>query len=111
MKKTLFGCLFTAALMLAASAFGANATPKEITVSGLGRCGKCALHESKSCQNTVTVKENGKDVIYWLTKNDVSEDFHDNICRESQPIKVTGVVKEVDGKKEITPSKIELAKD
>ena len=108
MKKIAF--LFTAALFAASSALAADAMAKEVTLVGNGQCAKCALHQTKSCQNTVTVTENGKEQLYYLAKNSVSEDFHDNICRESQQIKVTGTVKEVDGKKEITPSKIELVK-
>lgn len=107
MKKLV--CLI-GALFIAAAAFAADQAPKEVTVVGMGKCAKCALHQAKACQNTVTVSENGKDEVYWLTKNDVSEDFHDNICRGPEQIKVTGTVKEVDGKKEITPTKIELVK-
>jgi len=49
-------------------------------------------------------------VTYYLVRNDVSTKFHENVCKETKKITVTGTVKEVDGKQQLTPSKIELAK-
>jgi hypothetical protein len=40
----------------------------------------------------------------------VSKDFHENICQENKKITATGTVKEVDGKMQLTATKIELAK-
>ncbi len=110
MKKTLLATVVSAAFFAAASLFAAGAAPKEVTIVGMGKCAKCALHQSHECQNTVTVTENGKEETYFLTDNDVSQDFHDNICKKPQQIKVTGTVKEGGEKKEITPTKIELVK-
>jgi len=108
MKKTLLAvllvCSFTMALALKAQA------DDEKTVTGEGKCAKCALKETDSCQNVVQVKEGGKTVTYYLVHNDVSKKFHDNICKETKKITVTGTVKEVDGKQQLTPTKIELAK-
>jgi hypothetical protein len=109
MKKSLFAAA-VAALFATAAVFGASTDSKEVTVVGNGQCAKCALHQTDSCQNTVTVSENGKTEVYYLTQNEVSDDFHDQICKKAQKIKVTGTVKEADGKKEITPSKIEVVK-
>jgi hypothetical protein len=69
------------------------------------------LKETASCQNVIEAKENGKTVKYYLAKNDVSKEFHDNICKESKKVTATGTVKEVDGKKELTAEKIEVVKD
>src|SRR5215472_2999273 len=69
---------------------------KEVTVTGEGKCAKCALKETDSCQNVIEAKEDGKTVKYYVAKNDVAKEFHDNICKES--------------KKVLTASKIELAK-
>src|SRR5437867_11915594 len=108
MKKTLLavllGCRCTMALALKAPADDGK------TVTGEGKCAKCALKETDSCQNVVQVKEGGKTVTYYLVHNDVSKKFHDNICKETKKITVTGTVKEVDGKQQLTPTKIELAK-
>jgi len=82
----------------------------EKTVTGEGKCAKCALKETDSCQNVVQVMEGNKTVTYYLVHNDVSKKFHENICKETKKITVTGTVKEVDGKQQLTPTKIELAK-
>ena len=93
--------------LLAIPAFAAD---KEVTITGLGQCAKCALHESDKCQNTIQTEEHGKKVIYYLTQNDTSKDFHDNICKKSEKVTATGTVSEKDGKKMLTVSKIEAAK-
>jgi len=92
---------------LSSTAFGKE---KEMTITGEGQCAKCALHESKSCQNTITVDEHGKKVTYYLTQNKVSKDFHDHICKSPAKVTATGEVKDVNGKMELTPTKIALAK-
>lgn len=96
------------AAMLATSAFAAD--KKEVTLTGEGKCAKCALHETDKCQNALQVQEDGKTVTYYLAQNKISKDFHENLCKESQKITVTGTVKEKDGKKTLTASKIEAAK-
>ena len=93
--------------LLAIPAFAAD---KEVTITGLGQCAKCALHETDKCQNTIQTEEHGKKVIYYLTENDTSKDFHDNICKKSEKVTATGKVSEKDGKKTLTVSKIEAAK-
>ena len=98
-----------ALLALATPTFSADAS-KEVTVTGEGKCGKCSLKETEKCQNVIEAKENGKTVKYYLTQNATSKEFHDNICKEAKKVTATGTVKEVDGKKELTVSKIELAK-
>ena len=41
---------------------------------------------------------------YWLP-------FHEDVCKQAKKVTASGTVKEVDGKKLLTASKIELAKD
>jgi hypothetical protein len=84
---------------------------KEVTLKGEAKCGKCALKETDSCQNVIETKEDGKTVKYYLAKNDVSKEFHSNVCKETKKVTAKGTVKEVDGKKEFTAKKIELAKE
>lgn len=100
-----------AGLLLAALTVPAIAADAEKTITGTGMCAKCDLHKTDKCQNVVEVeKKNGKKVDYYLVDNDVSKNFHKNICKENKKVKVTGVVKKNDdGKMEITASKIELA--
>ena len=109
MKKSIVVALAVAALTMTLTLKGRAADEK--TVTGEGKCAKCALKESESCQNVVQVKEGDKTVTYYLVHNDVSKDFHKNICKETKKISVTGTVKEVDGKMQLTPTKITLAKE
>jgi hypothetical protein len=103
-----------AVLVLSWTAAPARAD-EEKTITGDAMCAKCALKETDSCQNTITVEESGKKVVYYLAKNDTANKAHKSlgICGASKdaPVKVkaTGTVKEEDGKKVLTASKIEKA--
>ena len=121
MKKLIV--LFTSVvfmLAVAAPSFAAQDEKKEeggkhkgkmVTVTGEGKCGKCALHETEKCQNVIETKEDGKTVKYYLTDNKVSKGFHENLCKESKKVTATGTVKEENGKMILTAKKIDLAKD
>ena len=112
MKKTIVLLTGIAGLFLLAYATPTMAADddagKKVTVTGMGKCAKCALHETDSCQNVIQTEKGGKTVNYYLTKNDVAKEFHSNICKESKKVKATGTVAEVDGKKELTATKIEV---
>src|SRR3989442_1635391 len=114
MKKTSLLITGVAGLLLLALATPTFAAEKEkgkdktVTITGEGKCGKCALHETEKCHNVIqTENKNGKKVTYYLTQNDVSKAFHDNICKESKKVTATGTVKTEDGKKVLTVTKIE----
>ena len=107
MKTTTIASLVAAAFFTAVVAFAAD---KEVSLVGTGQCAKCSLSMTDSCQTAIVVKTDGKEETYLLTQNAVSKDFHENICTTTKEIKVTGVVKESGGKKEITASKIEMVK-
>ena len=64
------------------------------------------MKETKTCQNAI--KANG--VTYYLAENQVSKDFHKNLCSTTAKVKATGEVSEKDGKRTLTVTKIELAK-
>lgn len=84
---------------------------EEVTITGDAVCRKCALKETKKCQNVVIVTEGGKSVNYYLKTNKFSKDAHSGlgICQASKdaPVKVkaTGTVKEEEGEKVLTPTK------
>lgn len=83
----------------------------EISITGNMVCAKCTLHETDKCQNVVQVTEDGKTVNYYLKQNDVSKDAHGPICHgDTEKVTVTGTVKDKDGKKVMTPTKIEVVK-
>jgi Family of unknown function (DUF6370) len=81
---------------------------EEKTISGEGQCAKCSLGVSKTCQNAIVAEEGGAKVTYFLVHNAVSKKFHKNVCQDTKKIKATGEVKEEDGKKLLTPAKIDL---
>jgi Family of unknown function (DUF6370) len=85
---------------------------KEVTLSGDLGCGKCNFKTTKECQNVLKVSEGGKDVMYYLAKNEVSDKNHDEVCSGSKPATVTGVVsdegKGAKKKKVLTASAIQV---
>ena len=97
-------------LALATPTFAAE-KPKEKTITGEAKCAKCMLKETDKCQTVIQVEgKNGKTVKYYLADNDVSKAFHENVCMEAKKVTATGTVKKVEGKNELTVSKIALAK-
>jgi hypothetical protein len=109
MKKLLFAMalLLGLALVSVSPAYAAD----ETTITGNMVCGKCTLHITDSCQNVVQVTENGKTVNYFLEQNDVSKAAHDPVCHgDTEKVSVTGKVTEKDGKKLLTPTKIDVLK-
>jgi hypothetical protein len=95
----------------------ADAKAASTTITGEAQCAKCSLKKADQCTDVVVAKEGGKEVIYYLAKNDVTKGFHGKdqgdgkkVCTAKIPVKVTGTVKHVDGKHEIAASKIEVVK-
>ena len=88
------------------------AASKEKTLTGEMKCAKCALSETKECQNALVVEnKNGKKTTYYLDQNDVSKKFHDTVCKGPKKVTVTGTTKKGEnGKRELVASKIEEAK-
>lgn len=109
MKKSLALVAGVAMLTLAAVTVRTLAAGDSVTITGEGKCAKCALKETKECQNVIQTEKDGKTVNYYLVANDVSKEFHGKLCKESKKVTATGTVKEVDGKLQLTASKIELA--
>ena len=69
------------------------------------------MKETDSCQNAIEVEnKKGKKVTYYLVQNDVAKEFHKNICKETKKVTATGTAKKVDGKMQLTATKIEEAK-
>jgi hypothetical protein len=96
-------------LALATPAFAAEKS-KEKTITGEAKCAKCMLKETDKCQTVIQVEnKKGKTVTYYLTDNDVSKAFHQNVCKEAKKVTATGTVTKAGGKNEFTASKIALA--
>lgn len=86
-------------------------TGKERTITGEAKCAKCMLHEGTKCQTVIQAKnKKGSEVTYYLAANDVSKPVGKKVCHNAETVTVTGTVKEVDGKNELTATKIALGK-
>jgi hypothetical protein len=111
MKKLIISAFAAAALLLSTSAMADHHESKEVTLKGDAKCAKCALGESKKCADVLQVKgKDGKTVTYWIAKNNVSKDFHKNVCQDTAKLTAVGNVGEVDGKQIIIASKLTIAK-
>lgn len=101
------------ALAIATPSLTAGDSPgKEQTINGEAMCAKCSLKEASKCQTVIQAKDaEGKTVTYYLAQNQVAKDFHDNVCKGAKKVTATGTVASVDGKEQLTATKIELAKD
>lgn len=85
---------------------------RERTINGEAMCAKCALKESDKCQTVIETKTAaGRKVKYYVVDNELAKKFHDQICENPKKVTAVGTVKRVDGKRELTLTKIELAKD
>jgi hypothetical protein len=104
MKRILAAIIATAFL---ASFVTSVVAADEQTIKGEALCAKCELHETEKCQTAIRVKEDGKDVIYYAVNNDVAKKFHKTVCQSTAKVTATGTVKEKDGKKMITLTKID----
>jgi hypothetical protein len=110
MKQLKFTLTLLAGLAFAgATAFADDAATT--TITGNMVCGKCTLHETASCQNVIQVEKDGKTVNYYLTKNEISDALHEDICGgDSEKVTATGTLTEKDGKEILTATKLEKAK-
>jgi hypothetical protein len=80
---------------------------EEIKIKGEALCAKCELHETEKCQTAIRVKDGDKTTIYYAEGNEVAKKFHGSICTSTAKVTAVGKVKEKDGKKIITLTKIE----
>lgn len=90
---------------------GVRAEDKDVTLKGTIQCAKCALKLEKTCTTAIVVKDGDKDVTYLLKDKGTKEEYHEPVCGgEKKEGTVTGTVVEKDGKKWVTPKKVEYAK-
>ena len=88
--------------------FVSSVLADEQTIKGEALCTKCELQQTEKCQTAIRTKVDGKEVMYYAVNNDVAKKFHKNICKAPAKVTAVGTVKEKDGKKMITLSKIDL---
>jgi hypothetical protein len=107
----LAGTLLAALALVCLFTVHAQAADKEVTLKGTIMCAKCELKQAKKCMTVIQVKEDGKDVTYWFLDKGNKEAYHEPVCGSGRKAgTVIGVVTEKDGKKWVTPKKVEYAK-
>lgn len=83
-------------------------TVQKTTIKGLGMCAKCELGETARCQNAVKIVKDGKEWIYLFADNDLSKDFHKNICASTANIIAVGdLLSKENGRPIFTATKLE----
>jgi hypothetical protein len=98
--------------MTAADPAPATAAGKQVKLTGTLVCGKCNLHQAKKCTNVLRVKDGTKTVNYWLADKGNGETYHEGVCGGGtvEHVTVTGTLTEKDGKKVVTPTKVDVKK-
>ncbi len=99
-----------AAVVLLLGTSTALAKEKEVTVKGEAKCAACMLKQGDKCQTVIQSTQKGKTVNYYVVQNDVSKGFTSDVCHKAQKVTATGTVKKEGDKRELTLTKIELAK-
>ena len=97
MKKILSAVTLLAALSMTAFA-------ETETIKGEAVCTKCELHQTDKCSTAIRMPDG---TVYTAANNKVAKDFHSTICKAPAKVVATGDVKDKDGKKTITLTKIE----
>jgi hypothetical protein len=87
------------ALVIGFGALSLVALAEEKKLEGKLQCTKCSLNETDKCGNAIVVKENGKEVTYYLKDKGAKEKYHKLICTDVKDATVTGEIEEKDGKK------------
>jgi hypothetical protein len=84
----------------------------DVTMTGNLVCGKCYLHITKECQNVLQVADqSGTTNNFFLAQNDLSKNFHQNICQnDGEKVTVTGTINEKHGQEVFTATSIAPAK-
>ncbi len=85
-----------------------RADDASVTIKGTMTCAKCDLKIADKCQSVLQVKAGDATTTYYIADNDVSKGTHEKVCTAAvDNVTITGTVAEKDGKKWITPTKIE----
>ena len=111
MRKLLL--LACAAVLFSGLALVKAADEKKVTITGEGMCAKCALEETKTCQNAVIVTKDGKKETYYLVHEGIAKKSHGSMgfCQATKDdpikVKVTGTVEKKDDKLVMTAETID----
>ena len=79
-----------------------------VTLKGTMTCAKTGLKIADKCQSVLQVKDGDTTVNYYIADSDASKGTHDKVCPAAvDNVTITGTVADKEGKKWITPTKIE----
>lgn len=81
---------------------------KVVTIKGRATCLKNGLKEDDYCKTVLLAERNGVPTKYYVVPNEVAKKFHPEVCADTKPAKVTGLVRKVLDRYEITPARIQL---
>ena len=79
----------------------------DIQEPGDKHCYQGRNHRGQWIAHGYKVFEGGKDIVYGLADNAVNKAYTMAACEKTLPVKVTGTLSELKGKKTIAASKIE----
>jgi hypothetical protein len=100
MKRLLAALLATAFFAFVTTSLRAA---DDVTIHGQALCTKCELHETGKCGTAIRATDG---TLYYTDDNAIAKDFHKNICQAPSKVVATVNVKDKDGKKTITLTKI-----
>jgi hypothetical protein len=106
MRSLVIIVCFICALMLVSPVVSQD---KQVTLAGKVTCAHCDLKVGTECATVIVVKENNKDVVYYLDEKSHKAN-HEAICSGAKEGSVTGTISQKEGKQVITASKVELKK-
>ena len=109
--KTAWSLLAAVVLLFTFTVSARAEDEKKVTLKGDILCAKCELKQAKKCTTAIVVKEGDKEVTYYLSDKGMKEEYHEPVCGGGRKEgTVIGKVSEKNGKKYITPEKVEYAK-
>ena len=108
---------FVTAMILGGAVFGTSALavdltpetgPKVVTIKGRATCLNHGLKEDDYCKTVLIAEKNGVPTKYYVVQNEVGKKFHPEICADAKPTKITGLLRKVLDRWELTPQRITL---
>lgn len=112
MKKTLVTWTILAGLALGSGVRAADvdidAASKVVTIKGRATCLKNGLKEDDYCKTVLIAEKSGVPTKYYIVHNEVAKRFHPEVCADTKPAKVTGLLRRVLDRYELTPTRMTL---
>ena len=112
MKKTLVTWTILAGLAVGGGVRAADVAietgPKVVTIKGRASCLKNGLKEDDYCKTVLIAERSGVPTKYYVVNNEVGQKFHPEICADTKPVKITGLLRKVLDRYELTPQRITL---